>query len=104
MFGLDFNTLSNPDSEFRKIGKLMLAPNYKIPLLQLLRFFAPKFLQIFKISENPPQMLPFFTKLLEKNKAVRSQELISRNDMMQLLLDLQNQPQLADTPVPNNCK
>lgn len=104
MFGLDFNTLADPDCEFRKIGKLMLAPNLKIPSLQLLRFFAPKLLEILKISENPPQMLPFFVKLLQQSKFIRSKESIPRNDMMQLMLDLLEQKQIADVSVSSDSK
>lgn len=91
MFGLHFNSLEEPDSEYRRIGKIITNPGLKSIFLQVLRFTTPKLLEYFNISELPAPLLPFFSKLLKQSEELRKQESTRRNDMMQLLLDIRDQ-------------
>ncbi|KAK7602694.1 hypothetical protein V9T40_006668 [Parthenolecanium corni] len=91
MFGLHFNSLDDPDSEYRNIGKIIIDPGIKGMILQVLRFTWPKLLEYFNISELPTPLLPFFTKLLKQSEEFRKHESTKRNDMMQLFLDIRDQ-------------
>ncbi|XP_059610502.1 cytochrome P450 6a8-like [Phlebotomus argentipes] len=89
-FGIECNSLKEPDTEFRQIGKLV----FQFTPLEFLRVF---FLAVFqdlgrnlKMKINKPQVSEFFMRLLKETTEYREQNKIKRNDFLDLLLQIKN--------------
>lgn len=88
-FGIDCNSLENPDSEFRKMGQRF----FDTPPSILKRFFVTnahslgKWLRIKIIDE---QVSTFFLGIVKETVEYREKNNVHRNDFMDLLLQLKN--------------
>ncbi len=94
-FGLEFNALKDPESQFRKMGKRIFEPTAKAIVVGLLRLLCPPLVQLLKLSETPSTVQNFFFDLLRRTEEFRKNETNRRNDFMQLMLDIRDQ-ELAD--------
>ncbi|KAK7575859.1 hypothetical protein V9T40_012145 [Parthenolecanium corni] len=90
IFGLKFNTLTEPESEYRIIGKKMFNPNLKALIIGFLRVISPKTVALLKLTETAPEVEEFFSNLLRQSEDFRKKESFRRNDLMQLILDIRD--------------
>lgn len=96
-FGLDCNTLSNPDSEFRRTGQAIFAPRLRSTLLNLIRLFGfGRLLDVFRIRGMPSNIYDFFDNLLETTMEQHKHGKNSRNDFIALLVKLKEEEKLKE--------
>lgn len=90
-FGLDCNSFNNPDSEFLKYAKRTIRPS---TLLMIKNFFVASFPKIGKflnVSLTPKDISDFFMGVTRETINYRKTNNITRNDFMQLLMNLQDE-------------
>ncbi|XP_035829253.1 cytochrome P450 3A16 isoform X2 [Aplysia californica] len=89
-FGVQNNSLEDPDSPFvTEAKRLMSGPSFLILLVFLLSFLKP-ILKLFKISKLPRQSIEFFRRFVDaavESRKSEAEEVQSRNDFLQLLME-----------------
>lgn len=96
-FGLDCNTLSNPDSEFRRTGREIFMPRLRSTLLNLTRLLGfGRLLDVFRIRGMPSNIYDFFDDLLETTMEQHRHGKNSRNDFIALLVKLKEEEKLKE--------
>lgn len=87
-FGIDCNSIADPNSEFRAMGKKMFNfsqfKNFKIFLGMLMRKQARALRMVF----NDDEVTNFVMQIVEKTIKHRKENNIQRNDFMQLMINL----------------
>lgn len=87
-FGLEMNAIDNPDSEFRKKGKLLFAPETKfiqrIAFLSAFRGIARKL----GLRLLPEEISTFFLGVVRETVSYRLQNNIQRNDVLDMLMKI----------------
>ncbi|XP_055696257.1 cytochrome P450 6a9-like [Lutzomyia longipalpis] len=87
-FGIECNSLKEPDTEFRRIGKRV----FEFTGVEFLRVFFltmfPNLGQIFKMKINKPEVSDFFMRLLKETTEYREKNNIQRNDFLSLLMQI----------------
>lgn len=93
-FGIDCNSLADPEVEFRKMGNKM----FEIPALRIFKFF---FISTFKnlarklhVKSVPEDVSAFFFKVVRETIAYREKSHVQRNDFMNLLMQLKEKGEL----------
>lgn len=89
-FGIECNSIKNPDTEFRKIGlSILTPPKSKLQFLKrlIIRNF-PSFSKKLKLKSIDPSVTSFFLKIVKAVVDYRRQKKILRNDFLQLLMNL----------------
>lgn len=95
-FGLQFNSMKNPDSEFRRMGKAVFEPSRWIMLHQTMRMTLPFLARLLDIRFPSKPVCDFFLGAVKETVDYREKNNIKRNDFMQLLIELKNKAQLLD--------
>ena len=93
-FGIQCNCLKNPEAEFRRWGRKLFDPSISQNLRDILYFMVPNLAIALKITVNPPDISKFFIKVVEETVEYRKRNSVTRNDFMQLLIQLKNQGHL----------
>ncbi|XP_050077604.1 cytochrome P450 6A1-like [Anopheles maculipalpis] len=87
-FGIECNTLENPNSQFRQMGKRMI----NLPKLKSLKVFIammfPKQARALGVRYNDKDVSEFFMKVVRDTIRCREEKGIRRDDFMQLLIDM----------------
>ncbi|NP_001165939.1 cytochrome P450 6AS33 [Nasonia vitripennis] len=95
-FGLNTNALHDENSEFRRFGRDLFASTLKNKFRRLLRELFPK---LYAISgqwlQNDATL--FFIRSIKETTEYRKKNKVRRNDFVDLLMDLQNQPEKLST-------
>jgi cytochrome P450 family 6 len=89
-FGFESNSLEEPDNEFRRMGRKMLSFS-RAKMLRI--FFAMSFQKTAKvlgIKFNDDDVSEFFTNVVKETIEYRKKTGNTRNDFMQLLIELMN--------------
>lgn len=93
-FGIECNTMKDPDNEFRTAGRKIFEPS----LIQTIKIFFvvqfPDFARRLRITFNQPFVIKFFLKLLRDIVNYREKNDVKRNDFMSLLLQIKNSGRL----------
>lgn len=89
-FGLEPESLKNPDSKFRAMGKRFLAPTFKNAILFFLRFAAPRLLIAMKIRTTEVVATDYFLSLIANVFDYRRKNAVTRKDFVQLSLQLKD--------------
>jgi cytochrome P450 family 6 len=89
-FGIQCNCLRNPDAEFRRWGRKLFEPSVNQNLRDILYFMVPTLAISLKIAITPPDISNFYMKMIKETVEYRERNNISRNDFMQLLIQLKN--------------
>ena len=84
-FGVNCNTLKNPNSEFRYWGKKAFEPS---PFWSMVGTYAPKIMEFFSIPFHQPSTTKFFTNVFNETLEYRTANNITRPDFMDLLMQL----------------
>uniref|UniRef100_U5EVH3 Putative cytochrome n=1 Tax=Corethrella appendiculata TaxID=1370023 RepID=U5EVH3_9DIPT len=89
-FGLECNSLKDPDTEFRRMGKKV----FEVPPKQFLKFlFITSFRKLSKVigvKVTSDDVSKFFFKVVKDTIEYRERNKIIRNDFMNLLIQLKN--------------
>lgn len=96
-FGIDCNSLQNPDSEFRQFGKKIFEPNFQRRMKNWLFFAIPRDILIaLGVKQMNTEIERFFMDVVKNTVEYREKNNIQRKDFMQLLLQLKNQGKVND--------
>lgn len=89
-FGIDCNSLKDPQSEFITMGRLAVErPRHSTRFLALINSF-PKIANILGIKQVRDDVSAFFTEVVRETIETRDKNNITRNDFMDILLKLRN--------------
>lgn len=95
-FGLECNSLKNPNAEFRYWGRKIFDFNL-IERLKLFFFFNnPKLLKFFNATIIKKDASDFFMDAIKKTIEYREKNNVDRNDMLNLLIKLKNNQNIDD--------
>lgn len=87
-FGIECNSLENPEVEFRSYGKKIFTSRSPIKETFLRSF--PRLGRTLRMRKFPKDMADFFTKIVTESIEYREKNNIQRNDFMNLLIELKN--------------
>ncbi|KAG5684478.1 hypothetical protein PVAND_013710 [Polypedilum vanderplanki] len=91
-FGIDNDCINDKENIFRKMGKKVFEINLKQSIEQMLAFFVPKLLLVFKVKQIPKEIDDFFMSLVRQSVDYREKNKdFERKDIMQLLIQLKNE-------------
>lgn len=89
-FGLDINSIENPNSEFRKMGqRLFTTTRYQI-FRTIIRFIVPRIVKLLKLKMIHKEIEEFFTGVVRDTIEFREKNKIQRNDFLDLLIQIKN--------------
>lgn len=96
-FGLECNSLRNPDSEFRRIGKRAL----ELEPLEALKVFVVSAMPAglahkLGLITTPKEVSKFFLGTIHETIEYREKNKVERNDFMNLLIQLKNHGKFTD--------
>ncbi|XP_019875569.2 probable cytochrome P450 6a23 [Aethina tumida] len=96
-FGLECDTMKNPDNDFASKGRNILKPE-SIGILRILSFFALPHSLLHKLNVRltDRETESFFMNVVKKNVEYREKNNVYRKDFMHLLLQLKNRGKVAD--------
>ncbi|KAJ3659268.1 hypothetical protein Zmor_010965 [Zophobas morio] len=96
-FGLECNSLKDPDALFRKYGKRVFEIDTWERLKFIMQFAFPRnLLKAIKFKMTKPEVENFFMKAVRDTVAYREKNNISRKDFMHLLIQLKNRGTVVD--------
>jgi len=95
-FGINCNTVTNPSSEFRKMGKRVNDQSVGKYLRRMLRTFSSSVLKFFHVRLHPDEVSNFFMGLVKDMIDYREKNNVVRNDLIQLLIQLKNKGKIED--------
>ncbi|XP_011878637.1 PREDICTED: cytochrome P450 6k1-like [Vollenhovia emeryi] len=89
-YGLNVNSLNNPDAEFRRHGKLIFYFNFIRALEFLAMFFLPNIISITGIKTFGKESSNFLRKVFWETITQRIKSGEKRNDLIDILIELRN--------------
>jgi len=95
-FGIQCNCLKNPDAEFRQWGRKAFVPSVRNTILLFIAATVPSLLSVFKLRLLDPSISKYFRTMVEDTVNYREKNNITRNDFMQLLIQIKNKVKLED--------
>lgn len=87
-FGINVNSLSNPDNEFRKYGKMIFDHNIIRSFEWLAVFFFPNIVRLANTKLYSKDASNFLRKTLGQKIAERIKSGEKRNDLIDILIEL----------------
>lgn len=94
-FGLDVNSLDNPNEPFRTIDEQIRNGALMARIRLIGGFFCPKLLDIIRIPQLPPKYARYMLDLVRDTMEYRKANQVMRKDFIQLLLELQQTGEIA---------
>lgn len=89
-FGIEIDSVNNPNNEFRICGRNLTRPSTIIGLKRILIIFAPKLANIFKIRFDDLSIENFIVSMVKQNLDYREKNNVVRKDFFQLLIQIRN--------------
>lgn len=89
-FGIECNSLKDPNAEFKNMGERAFLPRYP-PLIQFLVVGMKNVSRRFHIKIMPEDVSVFFLDMVYKTVEYREKNNITRNDFMDILIKLKNE-------------
>ncbi|KAF5298399.1 hypothetical protein FQR65_LT01177 [Abscondita terminalis] len=89
-FGIDCDSLNNPNSQFRKYGIKIFDLNFFETIRDFVGFLEPRVLNFFKAKIVKKDVSEFFMNVVRETVEYREKNNVKRNDFMQLLIELKN--------------
>jgi len=90
-FGIDNDCINDPDHIFRQMGAKCFEPSFKNGIRGILSFFLPRLITLFKIKSTDDDVEDFIFSMVKQSVELREKNEFTRNDFMQLLVQLKNQ-------------
>lgn len=104
VFGLECNSLKNPNAEFRIYGDEFLISTLANTAGSIAGFIMPSLLQFFNFQPTKQNVIDFFLRVLKENIKYREEHNIHRNDFMDMFIKLKNNESIEDGTSPNDSK
>ncbi|KAF5278158.1 hypothetical protein FQR65_LT15799 [Abscondita terminalis] len=98
-FGLECNSLKDPNSEFRQHGRKFFDTTLKDSIIRLLTLTLPEFFTIFRVRSHPKEVTKFFMNVVEQTVKYREENNVIRKDFMHLLLQIKNNVAITENDV-----
>ncbi|KAB0791870.1 hypothetical protein PPYR_03670 [Photinus pyralis] len=98
-FGLECNSLKNPDSEFRHYGKKFFDTSLRDSIIRLLTVTLPEFFTIFRVRSHRKDVTDFFMNVVQQTVRHRETNNVIRPDFMHLLLQIKNNVKITENDV-----
>ena len=95
-FGIQCNCLKNPEAEFRQWGRKIFAPSFRNAITGFFSQLFPKVLSVLRLAPIDPKVSKYFRKMVQDTVNYREKNSITRNDFMQLLIQIKNKVILED--------
>jgi cytochrome P450 family 6 len=95
-FGVQCNCLKNPDAEFREWGRKIFALSSRNIVTGFLVQLYPRVLSVLRLDPIDPKVSEYFRKMFEDTVNYRERNNITRNDFMQLLIQIKHKVNLVD--------
>lgn len=92
-FGIDTNSLSDKDSEFRKMGREIFAPSWNNLIRMRLRQAVPWFYDILGYILPERRITTFFTRTVMDNIKYREKNNVVRHDIVDTLREIKKHPE-----------
>lgn len=92
-FGVEMNSLSEKESEFRRVGKSVFATNYARIIKHRIREFMPRLYNYILYLWPTDEMAEKIIKLTRETLEYREKNNLFRPDFMNILLDLKKHPE-----------
>ncbi|KAF5292082.1 hypothetical protein FQR65_LT11348 [Abscondita terminalis] len=87
-FGIECDSLRNPDTQFRKFGAKIFELSFYETLKTLISFTAPEVLKFLNVNLWSKDVNDFFINLVHETVRHREEHCEERNDFMQLLIQM----------------
>lgn len=87
-FGLEMNSIIDPDAEFRKMGKKIFQVSSNMQIKILLATSYRALARKLHVTVFPTDVAKFFLKTIRETVNYRQENNIKRNDVMNLLIDM----------------
>jgi cytochrome P450 family 6 len=89
-FGIQCNCLKNPDPEFRQWGRKVFESSIRSSIFNILNTLLPSSISTLKLKVIDPKVSKYFRNMVQETVEQRETNNITRNDFMQLLIQLKN--------------
>lgn len=96
-FGISTNSFKHPDAEFRKMGQKAFELDFFKSIRDIMSLFIPSMINTFKIRLIHKDIEDFFIKTVSDTVQYREKNNISRNDFLQLLIDMKKKDEQSGT-------
>ena len=90
-FGIENDCINNPDHIFRKMGAKVFEPSFANAFRGVVALFWPKLFHLLKLKVLDKEVDDFIFSVVKQTVEYREQKNFTRNDFMQLLIQLKNQ-------------
>lgn len=90
-FGIECNSLSNPDAEFRRMGKKVFSEPRNQGAVAFLMLAFPRMARRLRMKEEPEDVSEFFMGIVRETVEYRERNGVHRNDFMDLLIEIKNE-------------
>lgn len=89
-FGIDIDTIKNPDNEFRVCGRKIFEPSFWNITRGLISIVQPKLLDLLKLKAVDQSVEDFIKSVVTENLEYREKNNVTRKDFFQLMIQLRN--------------
>jgi cytochrome P450 family 6 len=89
-FGIQCNSLKNPDAEFRNWGRKIFEPTFKTRLVRTIDLALSSSPRFLRTRTSPKDVDTYFMNMVTDTVEYREKNDLKRNDFMQLLIQLKN--------------
>ncbi|XP_046734958.1 uncharacterized protein LOC124404669 [Diprion similis] len=86
-FGIQCNSIENPNADFRSFGRKVFRPK---PWMNLVGLLAPSWLKLFRISSVDADVEKFFLSAFMEAVKYRTDNNVARKDFLDLIIQLMN--------------
>ncbi|XP_065214863.1 probable cytochrome P450 6a13 [Planococcus citri] len=90
-FGVDTHSLLDPESEFRKVGKMITKPRWQTVFRTLFPNLPTTVIKRFKLYFLDNEMCNYFQKIVKDMVKYREENNVTRGDFLDILIALKNQ-------------
>ncbi|XP_069687375.1 cytochrome P450 9e2-like [Periplaneta americana] len=87
-YGLRQNSFKNPDTEFRKYGRMFLEPTFWKSVEQAILTLTPALADFLRLKFAPTEVTNFFRRMTKETAVYRKENNIKRNDYLQMLIQI----------------
>ncbi|XP_025073878.1 cytochrome P450 6B2-like, partial [Pogonomyrmex barbatus] len=102
-FGIEMNSMSDEDSEFRKMGRKVFKPNWTNVMRARIRQIVPGLYNLLGYILPQSEITKFFTRVIVESMEYRDMNNITRHDFIDTLRELKKNPdQLDDIKLTDN--
>uniref|UniRef100_V9IJB6 Cytochrome P450 6a14 n=1 Tax=Apis cerana TaxID=7461 RepID=V9IJB6_APICE len=96
-FGIDMNSISDKDSEFRIIGRKLFTPTFKTIVRDVCRQFLPGLYDVIGHKLQVEEVNEFLTNLIKDTINYRKENKIVRPDFVNTLIELKDHPEKLES-------